>query len=97
MFLIVSFIFIKLIQYDCVSRIITAKQRRRKAERQEAAQQETKYLKDKIDTLTTNLNSESEFNQSQISNDSNTVVSTTSPIQGLPSMFREWRHSKTTW
>ena len=66
-------------------------------ERQEAAQQETKYLKDKIERLTTNLNSESEFNQSQISNDSNTVVSTTSPIQGLPSMFREWRHSKTTW
>lgn len=36
---------------------------------------------------TTNLNYGFEFNQSQISNDSNMGVSTISPIQGLPSMF----------
>ena len=35
----------------------------------------------------TDLNSGFEFNQSQISNGSNMGVSTTSPIQGLPSMF----------
>ena len=36
---------------------------------------------------TTNLKSGFEFNQAQISNGSNMGVSTTNPIQGLPSMF----------
>ena len=38
-------------------------------------------------STTTNLNSGFEFNPSQISNDSNMGVLTTSTIQGLPSMF----------
>ncbi len=53
---------------DKIDTLITERQEaaQQMAERQEAAQQETKYLKDKIERLTTNLNSESEFNQSQI-------------------------------
>ena len=42
---------------------------------------------DEMFSTTTNLNSGFEFNQSQISNDSNMGVLTTSTIQSLPSMF----------